>query len=75
MDRILDGAISGPLFLQRAEIAELMQNALLDGERRWHRDQLHAFVVMPNHVHVLVTANGYCQAVVRTAERIYQSLR
>jgi len=39
MDRILDGANSGPLFLQRSEIAELVQNALLDGERRFQRYQ------------------------------------
>jgi hypothetical protein len=35
MDRILDGGISGPLFLRRPEIAELVENALLDGERRF----------------------------------------
>lgn len=29
--------------------------ALHDGERRFQRYQLHAYVVMPNHVHVLVT--------------------
>jgi REP element-mobilizing transposase RayT len=30
-------------------------HALLDGESRFHRYRLHAFVVMPNHVHLLVT--------------------
>ncbi|MGA3023595.1 MAG: transposase [Bryobacteraceae bacterium] len=55
MDRLLDRGASGPLFLQRPEIAELVVGALRDGDGRFHRYQLHAFVVMPNHVHILVT--------------------
>ena len=43
----------GGCFLQQPEIGALVENALLhfDGERY----RLHAWVVMPNHVHVLVT--------------------
>ena len=37
------------------KIAELVVTGLLDGDRRFRRYQLHAFVVMPNHVHLLVT--------------------
>jgi len=55
MDRILDRGSSGPLFLQRPEIASLVEDALREGQSRFHRYQLHAFVVMPNHVHLLVT--------------------
>jgi REP element-mobilizing transposase RayT len=55
MDRLLDRARSGPLFLRRPDIAELVVAALRDGERRFRRYQLHSFVVMPNHVHLLVT--------------------
>ncbi len=55
MDRILDRGSSGPLFLRRPEIADLVERAVLDGERRFQRYRLHAFVVMPNHVHLLVT--------------------
>jgi putative DNA methylase len=55
MDRILDRGSSGPLFLQRPEIARLVEDALRDGESRFHRYQLPAFVVMPNHVHTLAT--------------------
>jgi REP element-mobilizing transposase RayT len=29
--------------------------ALRDGDRRFERYELHSFVVMPNHVHLLVT--------------------
>ena len=55
MDRILDAASSGPVFLARSEIARLVRNALEDGQLRFQRYQLHAFVIMPNHVHLLVT--------------------
>jgi REP element-mobilizing transposase RayT len=55
MDRLLDRAANGPSFLRRPDIAGLVATALRDGEHRFGRYQLHAFVVMPNHVHVLVT--------------------
>jgi REP element-mobilizing transposase RayT len=55
MDRLLDRGASGPLHLQRPKLADVVVTALLDGERRFRRYQLHAYVVMPNHVHVLVT--------------------
>ena len=55
LDRILDQAASGPLYLRMPEIAALVVACLHDGEQRFHRYQMHAFVVMPNHVHLLVT--------------------
>ena len=55
MDRILDSAQYGPSFLKLPEIAALIVDALHDGERRFERYRLHAFVVMSNHVHALVT--------------------
>jgi REP element-mobilizing transposase RayT len=55
MDRLLDRGAGGPLYLRRREIAELVVAALYDGDRKLHRYQLHAFAVMPNHVHLLAT--------------------
>jgi REP element-mobilizing transposase RayT len=55
LDRLLDQPACGPAFLQRPEIARLVVQALHDGQFRFHRYHLHAFVVMPNHVHLLVT--------------------
>jgi putative transposase len=55
MDRILDRATTGPLFLRQPEIAKLVVDSVRDGDRRFGRYQLHSFVVMPNHVHLLVT--------------------
>ena len=55
MDRLLDDAAHGPVFLRRPEIAAIVVEALDDGDVRFGRYTLHAFVVMPNHVHVLAT--------------------
>jgi hypothetical protein len=55
MDRLPDQARAGPLFLRRPEIARFVVQALGDGATRFQRYRLHAFVVMPNHVHLLVT--------------------
>jgi REP element-mobilizing transposase RayT len=55
MDRLLDLPASGPMFLAIPEIARLVVEAILDGERRFRRYQPHSYVVMPNHVHLLVT--------------------
>jgi REP element-mobilizing transposase RayT len=57
MDRILDRAETGARYLGIPEIAALVVESIRDGERRFHRYELHAFAVMPNHVHILVTAN------------------
>jgi putative DNA methylase len=43
----------GACFLQQPDIAALVENALLHFDRERYR--LHTWVVMPNHVHVLVT--------------------
>lgn len=55
MDRILDEAKTGARHLCIPEIAGLIVASIRDGERKFHRYQLHSFVVMPNHVHLLVT--------------------
>ena len=55
IDRTLDRSASGPLYLRIPEIAAVVVACLRDGEQRFHRYQMHSFVVMPNHVHLLVT--------------------
>jgi|SRR5580658_3451862 REP element-mobilizing transposase RayT len=55
MDRILDAAVSGPSYLRMPEIAAVVVAALHAGEIRFGRYRLHLFVVMPNHVHALMT--------------------
>ena len=60
MDRLLDRGTSGPLYLQRPALAQMVVAALHDGEQRFHRYQLHAYVVMPNHVHALAAVKPEC---------------
>ena len=55
LDRLLDRGATGPLYLGRPEVADLVVTALHDGEQKFHRYELHSYVVMPNHVHLLVT--------------------
>jgi REP element-mobilizing transposase RayT len=55
MDRLLDRGATGPLYLRRPEVADIVVTALHDGQRKFHRYDLHAYVVTPNHVHLLVT--------------------
>lgn len=52
-DRYLDASSNGPLWLRDSRIAALIEGALREAQRRG-LCSLHAFVVMPNHVHVLL---------------------
>src|SRR5450759_1406790 len=53
MDRYLDRAVSGPQFLRQPSIARIVIDSLHKGVALGHYD-LGAFVVMANHVHVLL---------------------
>ena len=55
MDRLLDEASSGPFYLRRPAIADMIVEALQYNANTLGHYALHAFVVMPNHVHVPVT--------------------
>jgi REP element-mobilizing transposase RayT len=55
LDRLLDTARTGPMYLRQAEIGEMVVEALRYREQSMHHFELHSYVVMPNHVHVLLT--------------------
>ena len=55
MDRLLDQARTGPLYLARPEIASLVVEAIVEGRDTLGHYDLHAFVVMANHGHLLIT--------------------
>jgi REP element-mobilizing transposase RayT len=55
LDRLLDDASAGPLFLQCPAIAALVAEAIRYREQPLNHYQLHAWVIMPNHVHLLIT--------------------
>lgn len=54
-DAILDKAITGPLWLKDPRIAQCVIDGIHTGHRKLRFYDLHAFVVMPNHVHLLIT--------------------
>jgi len=54
MDRLLDQARSGPMFLRQPAIAQLVFESIQYGVAIGHYD-LHAFAIMSNHVHLLIT--------------------
>ncbi|MGI8742138.1 MAG: transposase [Bryobacteraceae bacterium] len=53
-DRALDNAVTGPKWLLQAEIARLVMEAIQFGARQLNLYNLHAFCIMPNHVHVVL---------------------
>ena len=55
LDRLLDREGRGPLYLRMLEIAGVVAHAISQGAEREYA--LHAWVVMPNHVHLLMTPN------------------
>ena len=62
VDRLLDGARTGPMFLRQPEVADTVMQAIVDSDGRWDP---HAFVLMPNHVHLLVTPHIEAQEMLR----------
>jgi putative transposase len=54
LDQELDRATKGPLWLKDPRIAECVSHVLLCGVSQWRLYALFAWVVMANHVHVLL---------------------
>jgi len=78
-DTQLDRDVAGPRWLSQPALARMVTEALHYGEtaRRWYR--LHAWVVMPNHVHVIMTPQHTFSEIMRwlkwtTARRCNQFL-
>jgi putative transposase len=53
MDRHLDNARSGQMYLRQPAIAQLVVDSIRKGVELGHYE-VHAYVVMANHVHVLI---------------------
>ena len=53
-ERFLEKNSAGPLWLQDRRIAELVEATLLRGDKELGQYSLIAYVVMPNHVHLLI---------------------
>ena len=57
-DRALVNATLGPVWLRQPQIARCVTEVILDGDRVRALYSLIAFVVMPNHVHLLIEAKA-----------------
>jgi putative transposase len=53
LDAVLDRAAYGPRWLQQPEVAQRVQDAILQGARLEHYT-LYVYVIMPNHAHILI---------------------
>ena len=67
MDRLLDSSCCGPHYLGSPAIAKMVTDAILYRDLRSY--QLHAFVVMPNHVHLLMTPLEAVSKVMQSLKR------
>jgi REP element-mobilizing transposase RayT len=79
LDRLLDGTQTGPLYLRQEPIAGMIVEAIRFSESTLRRYSLHAFVVMANHVHVLISPHVALPALMKslksfTAKRANQML-
>jgi putative transposase len=56
LDRLLDEASIGPFYLRQPRVADMIVEAIHYNANTLGHYTLHAFAVMPNHVHLLLTA-------------------
>ena len=57
LDRLLERARSGPFYLRQPVLADMVVEAIHYNANALGHYLLHAFAVMPNHVHLLLTPN------------------
>jgi putative transposase len=68
LDRQLDSATSGPMFLKDPRVAAAVTETLFIAERKWRLYDLLAWVIMSNHVHVLVQPKKPLREVTRAVK-------
>jgi hypothetical protein len=64
-DERLDRVPSGPVWLQDSRVARVVVDALLYGQTVRRLYQLHAWVVMPNHVHAILQPHAAMPTIMR----------
>ena len=64
-DNRLDSAKFGPLWLKDPGVAKLVEKALQEGESKRQLYHLHAYAVMPNHVHILARPGASLERISR----------
>jgi REP element-mobilizing transposase RayT len=68
IDRLLDRALTGPTWLTQPEVAKIVADSLHYGQDTLNHYTLHAYVIMANHVHLLISPKV-------AASKITQSLK
>jgi putative transposase len=63
LDRALDWTAIGPHWLKIPTVADCVTELILKGEKELGYFSLHAFVVMPNHVHLLLAPKRPLQGI------------
>ena len=71
IDRLLDQARTGPSYLREPAVAEMIVEAIEYNAEILEHYVLHAFVVVPNHVHLLATPNVALGTMTRSLKRYY----
>ena len=61
LDRILDQAHFGPSHLRNNEIAAIVRDAIVYNSAELLHYELHAYAIIPNHVHILLLRRSPCQ--------------
>jgi putative transposase len=70
MDRLLDETRSGPFYLRQPALAQMVVEAIHFNAAALGHYELHAFVVTPNHVHLLATPAVELQKLTRSLKGI-----
>jgi putative DNA methylase len=69
MDRLLDISRTAPLHLYRPEIAKMVVETLWYHAQHLEHYHLHSYVVMPNHVHLLITPRAPVSKLMQSLKR------
>jgi REP element-mobilizing transposase RayT len=69
-ETLLDCATGGPLWLKNPAVADAVLETLLQGASEFRRYDLHAYSVMANHVHVLLTPLARVRNITRALKGI-----
>ena len=68
-DRYLDRAVAGPRWLEDPRVADCVVQAMADVEAKWRLCENFAWVVMPNHVHLLLRTERPLAEVMRPLKK------
>jgi putative transposase len=69
LDRQLDAATSGPMFLQNPQVADAVIQTFFLAANEWDLYEPLAWVVMSNHVHLLIQPHKSLSAITRAVKK------